>query len=162
MDCNCKTDNILKIKYLENYDLKKWGEMKYALPGDACFDARAAIEETILIKHIKFNKIDKAIIPLGFKVEIPLGYEIQIRIRSGMAKKYGITMTNGVGTIDYGYRGEVMALISNLGNINAIIQPGTRICQCKIAEVPKFKLVTVPYLSNTIRGEGGFGSTGEI
>lgn len=153
-------EKVLKIKYLDNYNFKLWGEMEYAMPGDACFDARAAVKHALVIKHIKFNKVDRTIIPLGFKVEIPFGYEMQIRIRSGIARRYGVTMTNGIGTIDSGYRGEVMALISNLGSVNAVIAPGERICQCKIAEVPRFKLVSVTSLSTTKRNEGGFGSTG--
>jgi dUTP pyrophosphatase len=163
MGCNCEIkENILKIKYLDHYNLKLCGEMKYEMPGDACFYAKAAIYRNIVIKNIKFNKVDRTIIPLGFKVEIPFGYEMQVRIRSGISKKYGITMSNGIGTIDSGYRGEVAALISNLGTKNVIIKPGMRICQCKIAEVPKFKLVSVSHLSETKRGKGGFGHTGDL
>ena len=153
-------DNILKIQYLNNY---RWKEMKYSMPGDACFDARAAIYQPLEIKAIskfKIGMVHRYTIPLGFKVEIPDGYELQIRMRSGLARDYGLIMSNGIGTIDRGYRGEVKALITSLGNRNFIINPGDRIVQCKIAIVPKFKLVTVNELSSTERNEGGFGSTG--
>ena len=154
---------VLKIKYLDNYDLEKWEPMYYSKPGDACFDARAAIEKEMKIKGPSKFRIGvnyRYTIPLGFKVEIPYGYELQIRMRSGLAKKYGFIMSNGIGTIDAGYRGEVMALITNLGRNDVIIYPGDRIVQCKIAEVPQFKLITVDKLSDTERDEDGFGSTG--
>ena len=156
-------EKILKIQYLNNYDLKEWGPMKYSKPGDACFDARAAISKKLKIKAIskfRIGKVYRYVIPLGFKVEIPNGYELQVRMRSGLARKYGFIMSNGMGTIDAGYRGEVMALITNLGDNNVIIEPGMRIVQCKIAEVPNFKLVSVAYLSETERGDGEIGSTG--
>lgn len=153
----------IKIKYLDNY---KWVPMKYSKFGDACFDARAAINTKLVLKGPRLSflssnvKIFRYEIPLGFKVEIPEGYEMQIRMRSGLTKGHGLIMSNGVGTIDCGYRGEVRALVSNLGNHNFIVKPGDRIVQCKIAIVPKFKLVTTNELSVTDRGEGGFGSTG--
>jgi dUTP pyrophosphatase len=154
-------NNVLKIQYLQDYNLKKWGPMKYSKPGDACFDARAAIKKSLKIKkHSMFGKIHRYTIPLGFKVEIPFGYELQIRMRSGLAKNFGFIMSNGMGTIDAGYRGEVMALLTNLGERNVIFHPGQRIVQCKIAKVPSFKLVSVGFLSETDRGENGFGSTG--
>ena len=156
-------EKILKIQYLNNYNLEEWGLMKYSMPGDACFDARAAINEKMTIKAIskfRIGKVYRYVIPLGFKVEIPNGYELQIRMRSGLAIKYGFIMSNGIGTIDSGYRNQVMALITNLGHDNVIIEPGMRIVQCKISKVPNFKLVQVDHLSETERGTGGFGSTG--
>ena len=149
---------ILKIKYLDNY---RWKPMEYSKPGDACFDAKAAIDQPLTLEHPTYTtRIFRYTIPLGFKVEIPKGYELQIRMRSGLARDYGLIMSNGMGTIDAGYRGQVMALITNLGYNDVVIKPGDRIVQCKIAEVPQFELVTVDELSETERGEGGFGHTG--
>jgi len=97
---------------------------------------------------------------LGFAVEIPEGYEIQVRPRSGLAKKHGITILNSPGTIDSDYRGENCALLTNLNSVPFNIEVGDRIAQMAIREVPKARFVEELELSETDRGSGGFGSTG--
>ena len=89
-----------------------------------------------------------------------LSERLQIRMRSGLAYYNGLTMTNGIGTIDSGYRGEICVLISNLSNNRYIINPGDRICQCKVAYAPKIELIMQQELSQTERSNTGFGSSG--
>ena len=153
----------LNIEYLENYD-KTWGELGYKHAGDAGFDLRAAISERIVLKPRDYMPV-----PTGVKFqletgEIPAGlnYEIQIRARSGLAAKHGITVMNGVGTVDLGYRGEVRAVLVNHGHEDFIIEPGDRIAQAVIAPVMCVEFATVNSVDDdTTRGTGGFGSTGK-
>ncbi len=152
----------LNIQYLENYDLS-WGELGYKHLGDAGFDLRAAITEPIVLKPGQFMPI-----PTGVKFELdlssaPIGFnfEIQIRARSGLAAKFGVTMMNGVGTVDLGYRGEVRAILVNHGKNDFVIQPGDRIAQAVVAPVMMVDFETVLNVSDdTTRSNGGFGSTG--
>ncbi len=153
----------LKVQYLPNYDLN-WGEIGYKHAGDAGFDLRAAIVEPVVLKPGQFMPI-----PTGVCFELipdntlPTGvnYEIQIRARSGLAAKFGITMMNGVGTVDLGYRGEVRAILVNHGSSDFVIQPGDRIAQAVVAPVMCVDFVRVESVSNdTTRQAGGFGSTG--
>ena len=105
--------------------------------------------------------MERKLIPTGLKMEIPTGYEVQIRPRSGLAFKHGITVLNSPGTIDSDYRGDVGVLLINLSNENFIIQNGDRIAQMIVAkhEVPNF--IENTNLNDSHRGSGGFGSTGE-
>ncbi len=103
---------------------------------------------------------ERKAIPSGLKVEIPLGYEAQIRPRSGLALKYGITLLNTPGTIDSDYRGEIKVIMINLGTEDFIIKRGDRIAQMVIAPVTKAEFRLESMLNNSSRGEGGFGSTG--
>jgi len=152
----------LNIEYLENYDLS-WGELGYKHLGDAGFDLRAAIAEPIVLKPGQFMPV-----PTGVKFELdtqdaPAGFnfEIQIRARSGLAAKFGITMMNGVGTVDLGYRGEVCAILVNHGQADFVIQPGDRIAQAVVAPVMMVDFERVETVSDdTTRSIGGFGSTG--
>lgn len=127
----------------------------YATPGSAGMDVRVDIDEPVTIKPL-----DKHFFPTGLYVEIPRGYEIQLRPRSGMACKYGIIPANTPSTIDSDYRGEIMICLRNLSNEEFTINPGERVCQMVLAkhEVAEWEVVDV--LSDTERGEGGFGSTG--
>lgn len=100
------------------------------------------------------------LIPTGLAVEIPPGYEGQVRPRSGLALKHGISIVNAPGTIDADYRGEVGVILINLGKKNFIIQPGDRIAQLVISPLVKAKLVQTKSLNSTTRGKGGFGHTG--
>ncbi len=153
----------LNIQYLENYDLS-WGELGYKHAGDAGFDLRAAIPETIILKPHEYRPI-----PTGVCFELETGdvpsglnYEIQIRARSGLAAKHGITMMNGVGTVDLGYRGEVRAILVNHGAEEFVINPGDRIAQAVVAPVMVVDFAKVDTVQdNTTRGAGGFGSTGK-
>tara|TARA_B100001175_G_scaffold218194_2_gene185626 strand:+ start:243 stop:689 length:447 start_codon:yes stop_codon:yes gene_type:complete len=128
---------------------------EYATEGSAGIDIGAAIQ-----KPIHIGPGERILIPSGFKLEIPIKYEVQIRPRSGLAIKYGITVLNSPGTIDSDYRGEIGVILINHSNKNFIVNPKDRIAQMVICKVTKMNLVKVSLLNNTERGSGGFGSTG--
>ncbi len=127
----------------------------YATEHAAGFDLRAAVEESVVLEPL-----ERALIPTGFVFEIPEGYEGQIRPRSGLAFRKGITLLNSPGTVDADYRGEVKVLLINLGQEPVTIERGERIAQMIITPVVRVELVEVETVSTTARGEGGFGSTG--
>ncbi len=127
----------------------------YATPGAAGMDAVAAVTETVMLAPG-----ERFPVPLGFCMAIPDGHEVQVRPRSGLALKHGITVPNSPGTIDSDYRGEVKALLINLGNEPFAIERGMRICQLVPAAVTRASLAVVDSLDETMRGAGGFGSTG--
>ncbi len=127
----------------------------YATEGAAGMDLYAANEEPITLESL-----DRALIPLGFTMELPKGYEAQIRPRSGMAIKHGITLSNCVGTVDEDYRGEVCVGIINVSKENYTISCGDRIAQMIISPVTKAKITEAETLEKTERDKGGFGSTG--
>jgi dUTP pyrophosphatase len=127
----------------------------YATSGAAGMDAVAAVTETHLLAPG-----ERFPVPLGFCMAIPDGYEVQVRPRSGLAMKHGITVPNSPGTIDSDYRGEVKALLINLGSEPFAIERGMRICQLVPAAVDRAALTIVANLDDTKRGAGGFGSTG--
>ena len=127
----------------------------YATSGAAGMDAVAAVTKTVMLQPgARFP------VPLGFCMAIPDGYEVQVRPRSGLALKNGITVPNSPGTIDSDYRGEVKALLINLGQEPFAIERGMRICQLVPAAVTRATLAVVETLDDTQRGAGGFGSTG--
>lgn len=129
---------------------------KYATTGSAGLDLTAAIAEPITLPAG-----DRRRIPCGIQLEIPEGYEGQVRPRSGLADKAGISLTNCVGTIDSDYRGEVQVLIINHGTQAYTFEPGEKIAQLLILPVPRVEIEEVEELAESIeRGEGGFGSTG--
>jgi dUTP pyrophosphatase len=127
----------------------------YATPGAAGMDAVAAVTETVMLAPG-----ERFPVPLGFCMAIPDGFEVQVRPRSGLALKHGITVPNSPGTIDSDYRGEVKALLINLGPEPFAIERGMRICQLVPAAVTRAALSVVDALDETQRGAGGFGSTG--
>ncbi|WP_313671057.1 dUTP diphosphatase [Sandarakinorhabdus sp.] len=127
----------------------------YATAGAAGMDAVAAVAETIVLMPG-----ERFPVPLGFCMAIPEGYEVQVRPRSGLAMKNGISVPNSPGTIDSDYRGEVKALLINLGSEPFSIERGMRICQLVPAAVTRATLAVVDTLDDTQRGAGGFGSTG--
>jgi dUTP pyrophosphatase len=129
----------------------------YATTGSSGMDIRAFItsEESLM-------PLERKLIPTGIFIQIPIDYEIQIRPRSGMALKNGITCLNSPGTIDADYRGEIKVLLINLSNEQQVIQPGDRIAQMVVAKVEKAQWNEVTEIDNTQRGEGGFGHTGKI
>lgn len=128
----------------------------YETAGAAGADCYAHISESIVL-----HPGERMMVPLGFRVEIPEGYEMQIRARSGNARKHGIGEVNGVGTIDSDYRGEVGVILINLSPLDFELNPGDRIAQAVIAPVIKAEWIKTNDLSDTVRGEGGFGSTGK-
>lgn len=127
----------------------------YQTEGAAGMDLCAFLKESVTLKPL-----ERKLIPTGFKMELPKGYEAQVRPRSGMSIKHGITLINCVGTIDEDYRGEVCVPVVNLSNDEFTIHNGDRIAQMVIAPVTKAKIIAAVELTDTQRGEGGFGSTG--
>ena len=127
----------------------------YATPQSAGMDLRANIDGPILLKSL-----DRKLIPTGLHIALPEGYEAQVRPRSGLAIKHGITCLNTPGTIDSDYRGDVGVILVNLSNEDFVIQPGERIAQMVINKFEQAELVEVEELDETERGEGGFGHTG--
>ncbi len=129
---------------------------KYATPGSAGMDLVLALDEPFELLPGKRAKL-----PTGIKIEIPRGYEAQVRPRSGLADKAGISLTNCVGTIDSDYRGEVLVLVINHGDQPYTFNPGDRIAQMVVVPVPYIEVIEVASVSESERGEGGFGSTGK-
>lgn len=113
-----------------------------------------------LEKEITLQPMQRAAVPTGLAFEIPAGFEGQVRPRSGLALKQGVTVLNAPGTVDADYRGEVQVILVNLSDAPAIVRRGDRIAQFVIAPVSRATLIEVQDLSATARGEGGFGSTG--
>lgn len=127
----------------------------YETEAAAGMDIRAALTEPLVLK-----KGERTLIPTGLQMAIPVGFEAQIRPRSGLAIRNGITMLNSPGTIDADYRGEVKVIAINHGSEDFIVNHGDRIAQMVIAPVTQFPVIEVDELDDTERGEGGFGSTG--
>ncbi len=127
----------------------------YSTALSAGMDLRANIDQSIVLKPLQ-----RALVPTGLFIELPAGYEAQIRPRSGLAAKYGITVLNTPGTIDADYRGEIKAIMVNLSESDFTITDGERICQMVIAKHETIEWQQVEKLDESQRGEGGFGSTG--
>lgn len=128
---------------------------RYASSGSAGMDLRAAIAEPVTLQPGEIGRVST-----GLRVAIPEGYEAQIRPRSGLALKHGLTIPNAPGTIDADYRGVLQVILANLGREPFTIRRGDRIAQMVIAAVSRAELRPVPQLDDTERGEGGFGSSG--
>lgn len=129
---------------------------QYATSGSAGMDLRANIENPVLIKPL-----DRKLIPTGLHIALPEGYEAQVRPRSGLALKKGITVLNTPGTIDADYRGDIGVILVNLSNEDYVVQPGERIAQMIINKYEQVEFKLVETLDETERGEGGFGHTGK-
>lgn len=127
----------------------------YATVSSAGMDLKANTSEPIALKPM-----ERYLFPTGIYIQLPEGYEAQIRARSGLASKYGITLSNCIGTIDADYTGEIGVSLINLSNETFVIQPGERIAQMVIAKYEKVTWNEVTVLDETERGSGGFGSTG--
>lgn len=138
----------VKVKANEGIELPS-----YATPGSAGMDLRSS-------ERIVIRAGETALVPTGLFMEIPFGYEGQVRPRSGLALKHGITVPNTPGTIDSDYRGELKVILMNLGKADFVVEPGDRIAQLVFAEVTQGELIPVEELSETERSSGGFGSTG--
>lgn len=121
----------------------------------AGMDVCAALEQPLVLQPG-----DRAAIPTGLAMAVPVGTEIQVRPRSGLALRYGITVINAPGTIDADYRGEVKILLANLGTEAFVVERGMRIAQLVVARVAAVEVAEVEVLDDTARGQGGFGSTG--
>ena len=142
----------IKIVNKSNNDIPK-----YSTVHSAGMDLRAFLSDDIELKPL-----ERAFIPTGLHIELPEGYEAQIRPRSGLAVKHGISIVNSPGTIDADYRGEIKIILINLSNEDFVIKNGERICQMVIQKYEKAELIEVENLNNSERGEGGFGHTGTI
>ncbi len=129
---------------------------QYETVAAAGLDVRASIDQSITLEPLQ-----RAMIPTGLFVEIPVGYEIQVRPRSGLAAKFGITVLNSPGTIDADYRGEIKVILVNLSNDSYTLNPEERIAQLVLAKHEQIEWQETIELSQTARGEGGFGSTGK-
>ncbi|MEJ7676792.1 MAG: dUTP diphosphatase [Segetibacter sp.] len=128
----------------------------YATEGSSGMDLRADIKENLILQPL-----ERRLVPTGLFVELPMNYEAQIRPRSGLAIKHGITCLNSPGTVDADYRGELKVVLINLSNEPHTIHPGDRIAQMVIQQVEKVILTGVNEINSTVRGEGGFGHTGK-
>lgn len=143
----------LKLKKLAHFK----GELpKFQTPGSSGMDVRAQLDQPVVIQPGA-----RALIPTGLAMAVPEGYEIQARPRSGYAIREGMSLLNTPGTIDADYRGEVKIILINLGSEPVTVNDQDRIAQLCIAQVPKVDVVEVEDLDETLRGEGGFGSTGK-
>ena len=144
---------MLKIKII-NQSIHPLPE--YATEHAAGMDLRASLTESIVLKPLQ-----RTLVPTGLFMELPIGFEAQIRPRSGLAFKHGLTVLNSPGTIDADYRGEIKVLLVNLSNDNFTINDGERVAQMVIAKHEMVEWYSVAKIEETTRGEGGFGSTGK-
>jgi dUTP pyrophosphatase len=144
---------MIKVKIVNKSENKL---PEYSTVNSAGLDLRANLDKEIVIKSL-----ERVLIPTGLFIELPVGYEAQIRPRSGLALKYGISVLNTPGTIDSDYRGEIGIILVNLSNKDFVIKNGERICQMVINKHEQITWNLVDSLSETIRGEGGFGHTGK-
>ncbi|GEO80589.1 dUTP diphosphatase [Pararhodospirillum oryzae] len=145
----------LLVQYLPHYDQAAFGPLAYARPGDAGFDLRAAIDAPVPVEPRAI-----VLVPTGIAVAVPFGFELQIRSRSGLTLRQGLVVANAPGTVDAGYRGEVKVILTNIGAVPCLIEPGMRIAQGVVAAVAALPLHAVESLPDSERGAGGFGSTG--
>lgn len=143
----------MKIKIVNR---SKHALPEYATLLSAGLDLRANIEEPIVLKSL-----ERKLVPTGLFIELPEGYEAQIRPRSGLAIKHGISLVNTPGTIDADYRGEIGVIMINLSKDDFVINDGERICQMVIAKHERAEWIEVAELNETERGAGGFGHTGK-
>lgn len=144
-----------------NVKIKKWPHFKGELPayqseGASGFDVRAQLDKPLTLKPM-----ERVLVATGLSFEIPIGFEIQARPRSGLAAKQGISVLNTPGTIDADYRGEVKVILVNFGQEPVIINDQDRCAQLVICPIVQAKFELVSELSDTVRGHGGFGSTGK-
>ena len=142
----------MKVKIVNK---SPWPDPSYATEASAGMDLRACIDEPLLLRPL-----ERALVPTGIFIEFPVGYEAQIRPRSGLATKCGITVINAPGTVDADFRGELRVSLVNLSNDPFEVVPGERIAQMVVAAHEKVEWEDVEALSETVRGTGGWGSTG--
>ncbi|WP_062221820.1 dUTP diphosphatase [Aureimonas sp. D3] len=144
------TIGIRRLPHAEGLELPA-----YASAGAAGADLRAAVSEDLTIPPL-----GRALVPSGLVFDIPEGFEIQVRPRSGLAARHGVTVLNAPGTVDCDYRGEVMAILVNLSAEPFTVMRGERIAQLVVAPAPQARFAEVESVGETARGAGGFGSTG--
>lgn len=142
----------MKVKVIKN---NPFNLPSYETKGSAGVDLQAYIENSIILKPM-----ERVLVPTGLFIELPIGYEAQIRARSGLAIKHGISLVNGIGTIDSDYRGEIKVILINLGDKDFVINNGERIAQMVFIKHEQADFELVEELNDTERGAGGFGHTG--
>jgi dUTP pyrophosphatase len=151
---------LVRVLWDEGAD-RSLGLPSYASEGAAGADIRANLPEAMRADGFALKPMERRVVPTGIRVEIPKGYEIQVRPRSGLALKHGITLPNTPGTIDSDYRGPLGVLLVNLGAEAYVIRHGDRIAQLIVAPVARARFAEAAGLADSARGEGGFGSTGK-
>jgi dUTP pyrophosphatase len=129
---------------------------QYATSGSSGMDIRASLDAALILQPM-----ERVLVPTGLSIELPENYEVQIRPRSGLAAKQGITCLNTPGTIDADYRGEIKVILINLSNEVQTIEPGDRIAQMVLQKVDKINWLPAEIINETNRGDGGFGHTGK-
>lgn len=127
----------------------------YETFSSAGMDVRAAVKEPVVL-----HPMERMLVPTGLRVQLPHGYEMQLRPRSGLALKHGVTLVNTPGTVDADYRGEIGIILINLSNEDFTINPGERICQMVVTKYTHVHWEPVDHIDETERGDGGFGHTG--
>lgn len=142
-------------------EVKIVNKSKHALPSYATLQSAGMDLRANLDSPIVLNPLERVLVPTGIHIALPNGYEAQIRPRSGMAAKHGITVLNTPGTIDADYRGEIKVILVNLSNEPFTIEDGERVCQMVVARYEQVSWKEVNVLDETERGEGGFGHTGK-
>lgn len=152
---------FLKQENFNMIQLPVINESPYELPAYATVSSAGLDLKAVLDQAITLRTLERKIIGTGLKIALPEGYEAQVRPRSGLAAKHGITVLNAPGTIDADYRGEIGVILVNLSNKSVEINPGERIAQLVIARYTQVDWRMVTSLDTTDRGEGGFGSTGK-
>lgn len=150
-----KMKPTLKIEYLSNYDTD-WYKIASKPTDNACFDLRACFT----MSEVTLEPGERMLIPLGIKTSFPQDYELQIRARSGLALKQGISLVNGIGTVDSSYRGELGAIVINLSERPVTIFRGDRIVQAMLHKLDDYEIQIVDSVEDGIDRGGGFGSTG--
>ena len=149
----------IRISWLESAD-RSLPLPSYSTPGSAGVDLRANLAADKRQAGLVVSPFERVNVPLGFRMEIPAGFEAQIRPRSGLALRFGLSVFNSPGTIDSDYRGEVGVLLANFGKTEQTVRHGERIAQMVFARVANVRFEEADALSESIRGQGGFGSTG--
>ena len=132
-----------------------YGLPAYSTPLSAGMDLRACIDEPVVLRPLQ-----RMLVPTGLYIELPEGYEAQIRPRSGLAIKHGISLVNSPGTVDADYRGEIKVIVVNLSDEDFTLNPGERMAQMVVARHERVEWEEVDVLQDSVRGDGGFGSTG--
>ncbi|MDY0234479.1 MAG: dUTP diphosphatase [Gudongella sp.] len=143
----------MKVRVVNNGSYKL---PEYKTSGSSGVDLMANVDAPVVLKSL-----DRYLVPTGLFIEVPVGYEAQVRGRSGLAINNGISLANGIGTIDSDYRGEIKVILINLGKEEFIINPGDRIAQLVLIKCEKIDFYQVENLDETVRGTGGFGHTGQ-
>jgi dUTP pyrophosphatase len=152
---------ILEVKFIKMIAVPVQNESHYDLPSYATKASAGVDLKANLKQPVTLAPLERQIIGTGLKIALPEGYEAQVRPRSGLAAKQGITVLNAPGTIDADYRGEIGVILVNLSNVAFTIQPGDRIAQLVVAKFEQIDWLPTALLSETDRGAGGFGSTGK-